>query len=67
MAPVRRGPEPGLLALRREWLVARGGGADGGVDEGVAEERGGERKRGRIAGVKKRRLRVVCYNILADM
>lgn len=58
MAPVRWGPEPGLLSLRREWLDAKEG--------GVGEEREGERKRGRMGGVK-RRLRVVCYNILADM
>lgn len=56
MTPVRRAPEPGLLELRRRWLEARGHGNGG----GAAQE--GEKNLW-----VQRRLRVVCYNILADM
>lgn len=62
-APVRSAPEPGLLTLRRRWLddtIAR---RYGGV---AGEEAGG--MGGRKAQVeRRRRFRVVCYNILADM
>lgn len=61
VGPVRPGPEPGLLTLRRRWLEERGRGRGTGALEENNYERSEEIRDG------KKRLRVVCYNILADM
>ena len=80
-SPVRPAPEPGLLGLRRRWLEDADRGRDVGatLEKGKGEgelagrrvvgdvKEEGERKRGQREEVKRRRLRVVCYNILADM
>lgn len=64
-SPVRPGVEPGPLALRRRWLDERRGGESTAEEEGGGEGvvgRGGRQSEGR-----RTRLRVMCYNILADM
>ena len=53
--PVRPGCEPGPLALRSGWLEGRR--SMKGVNGRVSGD----------GGTRTRRLRVMCYNILADM
>lgn len=53
--PVRPGCEPAPLALRSDWLESRGS-----AEGGDRRTSGDDRRR-------MRRLRVMCYNILANM
>lgn len=66
LSPVRLGPEPGALTLRKQWLENTT--IDTRIeDEGFVSEQEGDRNCGGVQRGTRRRLRVLCYNILADM